>query len=95
MQISNNTILITGGATGIGLALTVEFLEKGNVVIICGRRENALNEAKAKYPKLYIRQSDLSKIEDRKSLVTWTTQNFPKLNMLVNNAGIQSEFCLN
>ena len=92
MQTSNNTILITGGATGIGLALAIEFLDKDNEVIICGRRENFLNDAKAKYPKLNIRQADLSKIDDRKSLATWTTQNFPKLNMLVNNAGIQREF---
>jgi uncharacterized oxidoreductase len=94
MQTSNNTILITGGATGIGLALAVEFLDKGNEVIICGRRENALNEAQSKYPKLHIRQADISKIEERKSLASWTTQNFPKLNMLVNNAGIQREFLM-
>jgi uncharacterized oxidoreductase len=94
MQTSNNTILITGGATGIGLALAVEFLDKGNEVIICGRRENALNEAKSKYPKLHIHQSDISKIEERKSLASWTIQNFPKLNMLVNNAGIQREFLM-
>jgi uncharacterized oxidoreductase len=92
MQTSNNTILITGGATGIGLALAVEFLKKGNVVIICGRRENALNEAKAKYPKLHIRQADISKLEERKNLINWSIQNFPKLNTLVNNAGIQREF---
>lgn len=95
MQTSNNTILITGGGTGIGLALAVEFLDKGNEVIICGRRENTLNEAKAKYPKLQIRQADLSKIDDRKSLAAWTIQNFPKLNILVNNAGIQREFLMN
>ena len=94
MQTSNNTILITGGATGIGLALAIEFLDKGNEVIICGRRENALNKAKVKYPKLHIHQADISKIEERKSLVIWTTHNFPKLNMLVNNAGIQREFLI-
>lgn len=94
MQTSNNTILITGGATGIGLALATAFLDKRNEVIICGRRENALNEAKTKHPKFHIRQNDLSKIEERKSLARWTTQNFPKLNMLINNAGIQREFLL-
>ncbi len=74
--------------------MAIEFLDKGNEVIICGRREIFLNDAKAKHPKLHIRQADLSKIDDRKSLATWTTQNFPKLNMLVNNAGIQREFLL-
>ncbi len=92
MKISNNTILITGGATGIGLALAIEFLDKGNEVIICGRRETALNEAQVKYPKLHIRQADISKIEERKNLAIWITQNFPQLNVLINNAGIQREF---
>ena len=46
MKVSNNTILITGGATGIGLELAKEFIANGNTVIVCGRREEKLNEAK-------------------------------------------------
>ena len=94
MQTTNNTILITGGATGIGLALAIEFLELGNEVIICGRREELLNDVKGKYPNLHIWQADISKVEERKRLTSWTIQNFPKLNMLVNNAGIQREFLM-
>jgi uncharacterized oxidoreductase len=94
MQTANNTILITGGATGIGLALAVAFLNNGNEVIICGRRENVLKEAKLKHPKLHIYQADISNIEERKNLINWSIQNFPKLNMLVNNAGIQREFLM-
>ena len=48
MKISNNKILITGGATGIGLALTKKFIEENNTVIICGRRESALKEVSDK-----------------------------------------------
>ena len=95
MQTSNNTVLITGGATGIGLALAIEFLNKGNEVIICGRRESILNEVKSKYPQMHIYKADISKLEERKSLINWATQNFPKLNILVNNAGIQREFLMN
>jgi len=45
MDISGNTILITGGATGIGYAIAESFLEAGNEVIICGRRKERLLEA--------------------------------------------------
>lgn len=94
MQTTNNTILITGGATGIGLALAIEFLNKGNEVIICGRREHVLKEVKEKYPKLHIFKADIAHIDERKKLVNWATQNFPKLNILLNNAGIQREFLM-
>lgn len=92
MHIENNTILITGGATGIGFALAEQFLAENNNVIICGRREEALQAAKQKLPELQIRVADLNNAEERQSLVAWTIENFPNLNILVNNAGIQREF---
>jgi len=49
MKITNKKILVTGGATGIGFALAERFIKDGNTVIICGRRESALNEAKLSY----------------------------------------------
>ena len=52
MNLSSNKILITGGATGIGLGLTERFIKEGNKVIICGRREDALKEAAKKFPGL-------------------------------------------
>jgi uncharacterized oxidoreductase len=52
MKTSGNTILITGGATGIGLALAEIFLKNDNKVLICGRRENKLKEAKEKFPEV-------------------------------------------
>lgn len=52
MQLSGNTVLITGGGTGIGLALAVRFLNAGSRVIIVGRRAEKLNEAKVLHPEL-------------------------------------------
>ncbi|SES76290.1 uncharacterized oxidoreductase [Salinibacillus kushneri] len=89
MNISGNTILITGGSAGIGLALAKRFLETDNKVIIVGRRKEKLNEAKAKYPKLHTKVCDVSKEDDRKVLFESVKKEFPNLNVLVNNAGIQ------
>ncbi len=91
MNISGNTVLITGGATGIGYALTESFLEANNEVIVCGRREERLLEAQKKNPKLHVKVCDVAKEADRKALVEWITNMFPKLNVLVNNAGIQRD----
>jgi len=60
MDISGNTILITGGATGIGYAIAESFLESGNEVIICGRREERLLEAQNKHPELHIKVCDVA-----------------------------------
>jgi uncharacterized oxidoreductase len=94
VKISGNTVLITGVATGIGLALAEAFSKKGNEVIICGRRKNKLLEAQKKLPKLHIKVCDISKDRNRKALFDWATSNFTNLNILVNNAGIQRQIDL-
>ncbi len=91
MKTTGNIILITGGATGIGLALAEVFLREGNQVIICGRRREKLLLAQAKFPKLQFLVCDVSNDENRKELFEWTTSNYPGLNILVNNAGIQRQ----
>jgi uncharacterized oxidoreductase len=91
MKSSGNTLLITGGATGIGFALAEALLKKGNEVIVCGRREEKLNEAKRRLPGLRVRKCNVADPRDRKSLLEWTLKNFGRLNVLVNNAGIQRE----
>ena len=60
-----------------------EFLKAGSKVIITGRRESALEEAKKKLPDLHIHVSDVSSIEDRERTAKWTVENFPDLNVLV------------
>jgi uncharacterized oxidoreductase len=94
MRISGNTVLITGGATGIGLALAEVFLKAGNEVVICGRREKKLREAEERLPGLHVRMCDISNPKDRKILFDWATTTFRGLNILVNNAGIQREIDL-
>jgi uncharacterized oxidoreductase len=89
MKTSDNTVLITGGATGIGLALATSFSNLGNQVIICGRRKERLVEAKNKLPGISIRKCDVSEQSEIESLFDWVSSNFPTINILVNNAGIQ------
>jgi uncharacterized oxidoreductase len=89
MNISNNKILITGGATGIGLGLTERFIKENNTVIICGRRESALQEVVAKFPTVITKQCDLSIDTERDELYQWILKNHSDLTMLINNAGIQ------
>jgi uncharacterized oxidoreductase len=91
MRMTGNTVLITGGATGIGLALAEQFLND-NTVIICGRREDKLLAAHARHPQLHVRVADLSQADERISLTAWLLAAFPNLNVLVNNAGIQRVF---
>jgi uncharacterized oxidoreductase len=94
MQLSQNTVLITGGATGIGLALAQRFLNAGSEVIVCGRRDEALSEAKIRFPGLHTRVCDVASESDRESLFHWATGQWPQLNVLVNNAGIQRRISL-
>jgi uncharacterized oxidoreductase len=89
MNVKGNTVLITGGATGIGLSLVKEFVKAGNKVMICGRRQDKLNEAKKTFPTIYTGQFDLSLYKERANLFNWIKEDFPNLNILINNAGIQ------
>ena len=92
MKLSGNTILITGGGAGIGLAFAERFLKAGNEVIVCGRRENVLQDAKGKFPNLITRVCDLSIEAERIALFDWVTTTYPDVNVLINNAGIQQRF---
>lgn len=89
MNSTQNTVLITGGASGIGLALAERFLKHDNQVIICGRREEKLREAQTKHPGLLTRVCDVASEADRIALLRWVERDHPHLNVLVNNAGIQ------
>ena len=89
MKTQGNTVLITGGATGIGFSLAEAFVKAGNQVVICGRRETKLRDAKTKLPQVYTMVCDLSKNDERRLLYEWARSNFNEVNILVNNAGIQ------
>lgn len=90
MKLSNNKILITGGASGIGRGLTERFMKEHNTVIICGRRREALDDAAKQFPGVITRQCDLEKEADRKALFDWVEENHNDLNVLINNAGVQN-----
>jgi NAD(P)-dependent dehydrogenase (short-subunit alcohol dehydrogenase family) len=89
MKLTLNKILITGGASGIGLGLTRRFMQEGNTVIACGRREASLQESAAALPGLITRRCDLAVAEKREALYEWIAAEHGDLNVLVNNAGMQ------
>ncbi|WP_289051252.1 SDR family oxidoreductase [uncultured Psychrobacter sp.] len=89
MNLKANTILITGGATGIGFAIAQQLTERGNCVIICGRNEKALHKAQTEVPSLVTRVCDITDAESRRSMLEWLKANHPNLNILFNNAGVQ------
>ncbi len=87
MKTSGNTILITGGGTGIGLSMARDFMKEGNEVLVCGRRESRLFEAQQRLPNLKVKVCDITDEEERESLADWAIAS--GVNILVNNAGMQ------
>lgn len=88
MKLTGRTILVTGGTAGIGLAFALKFVELGNKVIVTGRRRKVLDELKAKHPKLHVIQSDVADSAQIAALAARVKAEFPKLDVLMNNAGI-------
>jgi uncharacterized oxidoreductase len=84
---SENQILITGGASGIGLELAKLFVADGNQVAICGRDRDRLEAANHSVPQLRIIVADISKEDDRQRLRETMDAELPNLNVLINNAG--------
>jgi len=90
LKLKDNTILITGGGSGIGLELTKTLLKMGNTIIICGRSEKKLQLAKKHLPQVHIIQCDISDQKQREALFHQVTNEHPGLNILINNAVIVS-----
>jgi uncharacterized oxidoreductase len=89
MNLSSSTILVTGGASGIGLALASRFHAAGATVAVCGRRGDKLREASDRLPGLLTRVCDVARADERRALAEWAIRDVPRLNVLVNNAGVQ------
>lgn len=92
MKTKGNTILITGGNAGIGLAFAEQFLKEGNTVIVCGRNKQTLEEVASRFPEIHTEVCDISKKEERVNLAECLLSKYPALNVLVNNAGVQQRF---
>ncbi|MBI9054379.1 MAG: SDR family NAD(P)-dependent oxidoreductase [Bacteroidales bacterium] len=88
MNLSENTVLITGGSSGIGFEMAKEFLKRKNKVIITGRNEQKLQQAKEKLDGVVAIKSDVSNPDDIIELYKQVEKDFPDLNILINNAGI-------
>jgi len=86
MKLTGNTILITGGGTGIGLGLAGAFTERGNQVVICGRRQEKLDYACRQVPGLRAHRCDVSDAADRQRLFDAIVADGLAVNVLINNA---------
>ena len=89
MHISGNTILITGGGSGIGLALLRELYCERNNLILTGRNERTLQSVKKEFPNISTFQCDLFNPEDIDNLLDTCQKAFKTINIFIANAGIQ------
>eukprot|EP01034_Spumella_vulgaris_P025875 gene25875-32380_t len=91
LQTVKSTVLITGGASGIGLALAKRLVALKHKVIVAGRRQHQLDLAQEECPGLVTIHGDVSTDEGRKSLFNKVILEQPNLNVLINNAGVNIE----
>jgi uncharacterized oxidoreductase len=88
MNITGNTILITGGGSGIGRALAEAFHKAGNQVVIAGRREALLHEVTSANPGMEALLLDIQDKDDVAAFARQAVESFPELNAVIHNAGI-------
>ena len=87
-QLTNKVALITGGGTGIGLAIAEDFLARGAKVVVTGRRKAPLEALALRFPErvAYV-QADVTNSEAVNAAVTFAAERFGQIDVLVNNAG--------
>ncbi len=87
MELHHNTVLITGGTSGIGYEFAAQLLQLGNTVLVTGRDQAKLDQTKQRLPQVHTFQSDLRDPAAIRELFARVTAQFPSLNLLINNAG--------
>ncbi len=88
MQMSGNTILVTGGNSGIGRRIAEEFFKRGNQVLVAGRDEKKLKDVTERNPGMEALQSDTSDAQAVKKLAEDAVARFPALNAVFHFAGV-------
>lgn len=94
MKLLGNTILITGGTSGIGMGLTKALAARGNTVVVTGRDTRKLQSVTQETPEVHTVQSDASSPDAIAALFEEIAERFPQLNMLINNAGVMRKLDL-
>ena len=89
MELSNRTVLVTGGTSGIGLGIAEVFHQSKSKVIVCGRNKKKLSRIAERFLDITALSCDLGDAGQRKALAMDVLRRFPNLDILVNNAGIQ------
>jgi uncharacterized oxidoreductase len=95
MKLSGNTILITGGTSGIGLELARQLSQRNNTILVTGRDHSKLRAIQEHVPGVHTYQSDVSDPAAIAALYQRVTNDFPDLNVLINNAGVMRTLSLN
>lgn len=94
MKLSGNTVLITGGTSGIGYEFAAQLIKRGNSVIVTGRDQIKLEQAQRNLAGLHIFRSDVSDAKAIPLLFKAVVEKFPALNVLINSAGIMRKIDL-
>lgn len=92
MQVFDNTVLITGGTSGIGLELVKQFYECGNVIIVVSSNQERLEKLKSEFPKTEIITCDLGDPVSVRKLIDRCLADYQSINIVINNAGIQNNY---
>ena len=92
MDLSHNTVLVTGGGSGIGLALAKAFAKNGNTVLVCGRDTKKLEAVSNETSNIAGFPCDIAHDGNQQELLEHIKRAYPDFNILINNAGIQNTY---